>query len=101
MNHDAQEANPPLERALFDQAVQQPSAADRSAFLDRVCRDNPGLRTALEALLAMHLGHPEFLTGLRAGAANPNRADGALLPSRPAEAPEQWIGRYQLLDSIK
>ena len=100
MNHDALEANPPLERVLFDQAIQQPSAADRAAFLDRVCRDNPGLRTALEALLAMHFDHPEFLPGLRAGASNHNRADAAILPSRSTETPEQWIGRYQLLEKI-
>ena len=100
MNHDDLEANPPLERVLFDQAIQQPSAADRAAFLDSVCRDNPGLRTALEELLAMHFGHPEFLPGLKAGAPNPNLADGALLPSRFTETPEQWIRRYPLLEKI-
>jgi len=100
MTHDLQEANPPLERVLFDLALQQPSAAARVAFLDGVCCNNPGLRTALDELLAMHFGQPEFLPGLSPGEPNPSPADAAPLPSPPAEAPAQRIGRYKLLEKI-
>lgn len=33
-----------LEDGLFEAALQKPSPAERSAFLDGACRDNPALR---------------------------------------------------------
>jgi hypothetical protein len=40
-----------LEETIFTQALELESAAERAAFLDRACRDNPALRTAVESLL--------------------------------------------------
>ena len=37
------------EEIIFAQALELGSAAERAAFLDRACRDNPALRTAVES----------------------------------------------------
>jgi WD40 repeat protein/serine/threonine protein kinase len=98
-----------LEEALFDLAEQKPDAAERAAFLDGVCRDNPALRARLEVLLEGHFGAANFLTRRsksRAGAGpdtppwgppSPVEAD-AGEPSAGNCAPR--IGRYQLLEKI-
>src|SRR5262249_1638392 len=92
-----------LEEVLFELAEQKSTAADRAAFLDGVCRDNPALRARLEVLLECHFGAEEFLTQ------NPKSS----APSRPVPAPQsvdresraaensaQMIGRYKLLEKI-
>jgi tetratricopeptide (TPR) repeat protein len=42
------------EQSLFLHALGLPTPADRAAYLDEACRDNPGLRGELDALLAAH-----------------------------------------------
>ena len=42
------------EESLFHQALQQPDAAARAAFLDQACADQPALRARLEKLLRAH-----------------------------------------------
>ena len=94
------EAHPSLEEILFDLAVQKPTAAERAAFLDHACRDNPALRATLDELLESHFGAGGFL---------PNAAPGNRLPEAPtladatphsAEAPAQMLGRYKLLEKL-
>jgi hypothetical protein len=45
---------PASEQSLFLRALELPTPADRAAYLDEACRDNPGLRADLDALLAAH-----------------------------------------------
>jgi serine/threonine protein kinase/tetratricopeptide (TPR) repeat protein len=45
---------PASEQSLFLHALELPTPADRAAYLDTACRDNPGLRAELDALLAAH-----------------------------------------------
>ena len=40
------------EQSIFLNAIGLPSPADRAAYLDEACRDDPGLRAELDALLA-------------------------------------------------
>jgi tetratricopeptide (TPR) repeat protein len=47
-------SEPASEQSLFLDALALPAPADRAAFLDEACRDNPGLRAEVEALLAAH-----------------------------------------------
>jgi WD40 repeat protein/serine/threonine protein kinase len=87
-------AEPSLpEESIFAQALEIGSAADRAAFLDRACADNPALRAGVEALL-------------RADAKSGDLLD---LPEGPVatveyrgsgEAPGTFIGPYKLLEQI-
>ena len=90
------ENNQSLEEILFDLAVQKPDAAERSAFLDSVCRDNPALRAQLDELLEAHFGGVGFLP--KPAVSDPLPA--ALRVSLPTETPAQMIGRYKLLEKI-
>ena len=47
-------SEPASEQSLFLHALGLPTRADRAAYLDEVCRDNPGLRAELDALLTAH-----------------------------------------------
>jgi serine/threonine protein kinase/tetratricopeptide (TPR) repeat protein len=47
-------AGKPSEQSIFLHAVALASPADRAAYLEDVCRDNPQLRLELDALLAAH-----------------------------------------------
>jgi serine/threonine protein kinase/Tfp pilus assembly protein PilF len=42
------------EQSIFLHAIGLPSPADRAGYLDEVCRDKPGLRAELDALLSAH-----------------------------------------------
>ena len=42
------------EQSIFLHAIGLSPPADRTAYLDEICRDNPGLRAELDALLAAH-----------------------------------------------
>ena len=89
-------SNQNLEELLFDLAVQLPTAEERAAFLDNVCRGNSELRAALDELLAVHFGAAGFLPKRTR---NENRL-AALQAPLPPEAPAQVIGRYKLLEKI-
>ncbi len=93
------EVHQSLEEILFDLAVQKPNAAERAAFLDHACRDNPTLRAALEELLESHFGAAGFLPKADPGN-RPPAAPSVTAPMPPAEAPAQMLGRYKLLEKL-
>jgi hypothetical protein len=55
--------NPNL-RALFCGALEQPTPAERSRYLDEHCGGDGELRARVEALLAAHDAAGQFLGGL-------------------------------------
>src|SRR5438552_5585582 len=89
------------EQSIFLQAIGLPAPAERAAYLDEVCRDNPELRAQLEALLAAHdrLGGGTPPTGPDAAEPAESRAMGVM--PRSTEAVGTLIaGRYKLLEAI-
>jgi len=87
------EFNPTLEEALFELAVAKSNAAERTAFLDGVCRDNPALRSRLEVLLEGHFQAEGFL-----------QSESKKIEEKPAptqsEDASTFIGRYKLLEKL-
>jgi tetratricopeptide (TPR) repeat protein len=90
--------DPASEQSIFLHALALPSPADRAAYLDEVCRDNPGLRAGVEALLAAHD---------RLGGGQPPTAPEAAGAARPGPRPEAadeagavLAGRYKLLERL-
>jgi hypothetical protein len=82
-----------LEKTIFLHAIGLASPADRAAYLDEACRDNPQLRAELDALLAAHrrLGDapsPPLQPELTWAFAPPTEAAGAV------------IGPYKLLVEV-
>ena len=47
--------------SIFAQAIEIPSAEDRTAFLDQVCQNDAGLRQELEKLVGDHFRAGQFL----------------------------------------
>src|SRR5438552_2867480 len=91
------------EQSIFLHAIGLPSSADRAAYLDEVCRDNPGLRAELEALLAAHdrLGGGLPPTGPELARSEP--AASAAPPAFPPSSEAVGVvlaGRYRLLEPI-
>src|SRR5262245_55044030 len=88
------------EAALFALALEKPSQ-ERSAFLADVCRDNPGLRARVEALVQEYAAAGSFLESPAAGGpadtASPTRSDA---PPVTPEGPGTRIGPYKLLQQI-
>src|SRR5262245_20240509 len=82
-----------LEQSVFLNAIGITSPADRAAYLDEACRDNPQLRGELDALLAAH----DRLGGAPPPA-NGSEATTAFAP--PKEGPGTVIGAYKLLEQI-
>src|SRR2546428_4823074 len=91
------ENNPSLEEILFDLAVQRPTAAERAAFLDGACRDNPAVRAQLEELLEAHFGGAGFLPK---APAQDDELPVTALATPLEESPAQMLGRYKLLEKI-
>jgi tetratricopeptide (TPR) repeat protein len=93
---------PASEQSIFLHALGLPTAAERAAYLDEVCRDNTGLRAGVEALLAAHqrLGGalPPTTGGEPAGvvaAESPPVSDGG-----GVEGGAVLSGRYKLVQQI-
>ena len=84
-----------LEEALFEAALQKPSAAERAAFLDGACHDNSPLRTRLDVLLEGHFGRAGFLTQIPE-----HDPPMTLVEPRVEETPTPMLGRYKLLEKI-
>ena len=79
---------------LFAAAIEQPSLTDRAAFLDQACRDEPHLRTRVEALLRAHTNMGDFLD-------SPPMDPNATVASPPTDADHTgMIGRYKILQEI-
>jgi tetratricopeptide (TPR) repeat protein/serine/threonine protein kinase len=80
------------EESIFAQALEITSAAERAAFLDRACGDNPPLRAEVEALLRAHERSGDLLD-------LPEHAKPtADLPA--CESPGTIIGPFKLLEQI-
>jgi len=76
---------------LFHQALELPSAPERSAFLKGACGDNEALRRQVEGLLAAHEKSAPFL---------PTEPGDRTVMETPSEGPGTVIGRYKLLQQI-
>src|SRR5262245_43961591 len=91
-------SDPAAEQSIFLHALALPSPAERAAYLDEACRDNPRLRAGVEELLAAHdrLGGGLSPTDLEAATAAP------LGPRHEAadEAGAVLAGRYKLLERL-
>ena len=89
------------EQSIFLQAIGLSAAAERAAYLDDACRDNPDLRSALDALLAAHDRLRSLTNDAQPAAADAAEAETTASSERQAEAPGQIIaGRFKLLEEI-
>jgi tetratricopeptide (TPR) repeat protein len=86
---------PVSEKSIFLAALEKRSRAERAAYLDRVCGDNPQLRGEVEALLAAH----DRLGDLPAGPCATGPAGTVDEPATVAN-PGTVIGPYKLLQQI-
>jgi tetratricopeptide (TPR) repeat protein/serine/threonine protein kinase len=83
-----------FEENLFHLALEQP-AAERGAFLDKMCGDDPALRQRVEALLHAHENPDDFL------APQPRAPQEQTVDEpRLAERPGSRVGPYKLLQQI-
>jgi serine/threonine protein kinase/Flp pilus assembly protein TadD len=78
------------EESIFAEALEQPSAEARAAFLDAACGGDSELRVRLENLLKSHSGAGSFL----------RRPLIATAEQLPVERPGTVIGPYKLLQEI-
>src|SRR5262245_34706220 len=85
---------PKREEQLFETARTLKDLAERNAYLDAACADNPDLRQGVEQLLAADARTASFFAE---GASALNRS---ALELATAEQPGDWIGRYKLLQKI-
>jgi WD40 repeat protein len=79
------------------QALLKPSAAERSAFLDEACSDDPALRAHLEVLLEGHFMAQGFLDPVPGQDREPVTEETV---AATYEQPGVQIGRYKLLQQI-
>jgi predicted Ser/Thr protein kinase len=80
--------------ALYNAALKKRSEAERSAYLDAVCGDNPVLRARVEALLKAYDEAGDFLEVPAV------ELNSAVEESPLIEGPGTKIGRYELLELI-
>src|SRR5262245_29722282 len=82
------------ERAIFIAALEKDDPAERAAFLDQACADNPPLRQRIERLLKAHEPADSFLEHRPPGL-------GVTVDEPPiAERAGTVIGPYKLLQQI-
>jgi serine/threonine protein kinase len=79
------------EKELFEQALDLPSATERTAFLKNACGQDAELLARLEALLRAHETAEGFL---------PDHPAGQILAIPLSEKGGDRIGRYKLLEKI-
>ena len=84
------------EKEIFFEALEKNSAAERSAFLDGACGNEPLLRGKVEALLADHFQQDAFMKE----PAQVGERHTLELDLTPEAAPAQMIGRYKLLEKL-
>ncbi|HUC85999.1 MAG TPA: protein kinase [Candidatus Acidoferrales bacterium] len=89
--------SPEREVAVFNAALELP-AAERAAYLDQACADNPALRQRLNALLLASEEAGDFLDqpATVAPGSVPELRGGAVAGPKPGD----HIGRYQILQQI-
>jgi RIO-like serine/threonine protein kinase len=81
-------------KLIFCEALEKETGSEREAYLERACRDDPSLRTEIDALLRVHGQGGGFLRG-------PILGPPASLEDLPlSEGPGSVIGRYKLLEKI-
>jgi eukaryotic-like serine/threonine-protein kinase len=80
-------------KSIFGQAMDLPSPAERAAYLDEACGDNPRLRAEVESLLQAGQQAGGFFEGL-----GPSSA--ATVDEPITERPGTVIGPYKLLEQI-
>src|SRR5262245_12079453 len=78
-------------QAIFNEAISLASDEERGRYLDEVCRDNPSVRSRVDALLRAHWQAGGFFGG-QFGLTN--------ILSPIAEGPGTVIGPYRLLQQI-
>ena len=94
------------EEEVFDAARKLEDPAERGAYLDRACDDDPKLRERVEALLSIHSHAEELFTecfsALRSSADNPESpaAERDLARGGEEEQPGAQIGHYKILQKI-
>ena len=79
---------------IFHQASEMADSAERQAYLDEACRDNPQLRQEVEALLQAHEQAGDFLEN------SPVDARVTLDTTPLSVEAGMVIGRYKLLEKI-
>src|SRR5437667_7080794 len=83
----------PNPETVFAQAIEIESPAERAAFLERACGNNPELRREVEKLVSDHFRAGEFLE-------KPAAHIVATVGEPIREAPGTVIGPYKLLQQI-
>src|SRR5260370_37109905 len=80
-------------KSIFGKAMDMQAPAERAAYLEKVCADNPWLREEVESLLKASQEARGFFEGLDASS--------TLTANNPiAERPGTVIGPYKLLEQI-
>jgi serine/threonine protein kinase/tetratricopeptide (TPR) repeat protein len=103
-------------KAIFENAFEISSPAERKAYLDETCADEPELRQKVEALLRAHeeagsfLENPALAPGSTAAYVEPRQQAGAgpetiddrgiAAAVRAADAPGTHIGPYKLIEKL-
>src|SRR5947199_893699 len=86
------------EENIFAEALSQPSAAQRSAFLDRACGGDAALRARVKKLLAAHERAGSFLDSPPSDLGSTGADGGGGAPL--TEAPGDVVGDFKLLEQI-
>ena len=84
---------PSTPETIFSQSIAIADEAERAAFLDRACGDDPVLRSQVEALVANHFRAGSFLE-------EPAVPFGVTIDQPGVELPGTQIGPYKLLQEI-
>src|SRR2546425_593137 len=85
------------EEVLFEEALLQPSEAERVAYLDQVCRNEPAARARLELMLEGHFKAQGFLEPVPERNA---QSSPTVMVAQLTEKPGDNIDRYKLLQQI-
>src|SRR5947208_1701112 len=88
------------ERDIFIAALQKEDVAERQAYLDEACADQPALRQQVENLLRLHEGAGSFLEKPAATSAATGAFPGADDQGSSRETPGAIIGSYKLIEQI-
>ncbi|MCI0460327.1 MAG: hypothetical protein L0Z62_25520, partial [Gemmataceae bacterium] len=88
------------ERDLFVAALQKEDPAQRQAYLDEACAQQPALRQQVENLLRLYEGAGSFLEKPAAESAATGPLQDAAEQASSGEAPGALIGPYKLIEQI-
>src|SRR5258707_11611551 len=81
------------EEVLFEEALLKPTEAERMAYLDQVCRNEPASRARLELMLEGHFKAQGFLDSVPQRKAESRSTPLVALTEKHGDK----IGRYKLL----